>query len=432
MRIGALITLTVLAVVTLTAAIGLGWPRNGADWFGAAGRLTGVAGLTSLLLATIISVRLPRLDLAFGGLSALWSLHHRLGLASFVLLLAHPPLMALAAWPYGPEALGAAMLPAAGDWALWSGWLALMAMLVFLAPSFQLLGRPEYQRWKALHLLAGVALVGGAVHALALTGAFSVFQARVVWGSLGGLALLVFLWRATLARRLMRQDYRITGRQELAERVVELSLEPVRGRMLSFLPGQFVYLTPLAPDLAAGHAEEHPYTISSAPGEQQLRIAIKDLGDASHALQTVAVPSHARVDGPYGDFLPERHRMAPQLWIGGGIGLTPFVSAARAMSEGLARGPVTLIYCAHDPSRAYFLDELLAIAENHDDFRVHTHYFQDHGPLTEQFIRQHCTDASKRRWYVCGPPPLVALVSRHARDLGIKGSCIHLEGFDFL
>ncbi|NBD95151.1 MAG: hypothetical protein GVY11_01575 [Gammaproteobacteria bacterium] len=45
----------------------------------AAGRLTGVAGLSMLLLAAILSARVPGFDRPFGGLTRLWRTHHLLG-----------------------------------------------------------------------------------------------------------------------------------------------------------------------------------------------------------------------------------------------------------------------------------------------------------------------------------------------------------------
>ena len=49
-----------------------------------------------------------------------------------------------------------------------------------------------------------------------------------------------------------------------ANNIVELSLEP-RGDVLTYEPGQFIYLAPYDRALDAGYGEEHPYTLSSSP-----------------------------------------------------------------------------------------------------------------------------------------------------------------------
>ncbi len=418
--------------VAVWIGVALGWPDSMGAWYGWLGRVAGAAGLACMLVSGLLSFRIPGLDRPFGGLVEMWILHHRLGLAAFVLVLLHPPLMALAALPAGHGVMAQVLVPPAGDWAMWLGWLALVAMMVFLAPSFQLFGQPDYQRWKGIHFLSGIALLGGLVHTVALTRSVAPPWELVLWGGLGGLALVVFIWRATVARTLLRRDYEIRDCVPLASGVVELSLKALGKPIAEYQAGQFVYLTPLDLQLEAGCKEEHPYTISSAPGEDSLRIAIKDLGDASGALQRVQVPSRARVEGPYGDFFPERLRARPQLWIGGGIGISPFVSAARAIRRNDSWGDTQLLYCANDPSRAYFLDELREIAGEQAGFRVDVHYFVDEGSLTRAFIENHYADAAQRDWYVCGPLPLIRIVCSIGRELGVPRRRIHTEEFSFL
>lgn len=413
-------------------------PGSAAAWLDLLGRLAGVVGLACLLVAGIVSVRVPGFDRPFGGLTRLWKVHHYLGFACFLLLLAHPLLMALARVPLSPAALLPVLLPGAREWALWAGWIAFLALVAFLAPSFQLFGRPEYQRWKALHFVSGLALVAGLVHAFPLTRSLPPTVAAVLWGTLGGLALAVFLWRGTIARRVLRRPWRIVERRDLAERVAQLFLEPEDGRPLAHEPGQFVYLTPHDSGLAAGRDEEHPFTVSSAPGAPRLELTVKDLGDASRALLGVAEGSAAAVEGPYGDFLSPRLRGRRQLWIGGGVGITPFVSAARARaaggdgSGGEGWGDTVLINCANDPSRAYLLDVLQATARELDDLAVHPHYYAREGALSGGFVLDRCPDAARREWLVCGPPVLVELARRLARELGVPRRRFHSEDFAFL
>jgi predicted ferric reductase len=226
----------------------------------------------------------------------------------------------------------------------------------------------------------------------------------------------------------------------LAARVTQLYLEPEDGRPLVHEPGQFVYLTPHDPGLAAGRDEEHPFTVSSAPGATLLEITVKDLGNASRALLEVAVRSPASLEGPYGDFLSPRLRGRRQLWIGGGVGITPFVSAARARagvegepgSGGRGWGDTVLINCANDPSRAYLLGALQTAARELEDLSVHPHYYAREGPLSVGFVLERCPDAAERDWFVCGPPVLVELSRRLARELGVPRRHFHSEDFVFL
>lgn len=403
-------------------------PAGAAAWLRSLGRAAGVAGFAWLLLAMILSMRLPRTDHALGGLLRVWRIHHLLGAASFLLLMLHPLLLALAAVPGGPTAVLATLSPPLGAWPTWSGWGALLVMMLFLAPSFSFWGAPVYQRWKMLHRLSAVALALGLLHAVALSRSIGPGAAAWIWGALAGLAAAAFLWRIALSRWLARRRYHITRVESLADRVVELTLD---GPRLRYDAGQFVYFTPLDPGLRAGRGEEHPYSLVSAPHESSLRIAVKDLGDASGALMDVAEGSEATVEGPYGRFLRSHHR-EPALWIGGGIGITPFVSAAREFAVLDEAVDVHLIYCANDPSRAYYLAELEAIAERQPGFLVHAHYFADEGPLTEGFIEARVPDFRRRESYVCGPTPLLDLADSTLRRAGVPRRRITMEEFDLL
>jgi len=394
------------------------------------GRLAGVAGLAWLLLAMLLSVRVPRWDSPFGGLIRLWHIHHMLGAASFLLLMMHPILLALAAAASSPAAALATLTPPLSFWPLWAGWGALLLMMVFLAPGFAFFGDADYQRWKAVHLLSAGAVVLGVAHAVPLSRALPADQAIWLWGSLGGLAMAAFSWRTLLSRIFSRRPYRITQVDALARGVVELSLVP-EGRPMDYEPGQFAYLTPLDPALGAGRGEEHPYSMSSAPTEPVLRMAIKDLGDASGALLNVSVGSRVLIEGPYGQFLPSSHER-PALWIGGGIGLTPFMSVARALADQGGMADVQLLYCANDPSRAYFQDELKAIAARVPGLTLHMHYFAEAGPLSLPYLETRVPDYRERRVYICGPLPLIALARTLLREAGVPRTNITSEEFNLL
>lgn len=424
-----------LALLALALAPGLaaGWLAGVAPWtevttaLHQAGLLAGVFGATLLLLAAALSVRIPRLDQPFGGLVALWQVHHLLGLGAFLLVMAHPLLLAVAALAESPQAAAAVLAPAASDRPSWLGWGALIAMMIFLAPTFSFFGAPRYQRWKVVHALSAAAVVLAFSHTILLGSSLP----RWPWWVLGGLTAGALAYRLGWRKLRPGAPYTVTKVEPLADRVVELSLLPVNGPLMAYEPGQFVYLTPLDPTLAVGRGEEHPYTIASAPHETVLRIAIKSLGDATEALQRVTPGTLAQIDGPYGRFF-EPGDAGPALWIGGGIGITPFVGKVRALAKAGAAVDVHLVYCANDPSRAYYLDELQQIAEQVPGLHVWPHFFKDQRALDAAWLVAHCADVAKRTVHVCGPSPLIALTRDLVRKLGVPAARLHSEEFTFL
>ena len=394
------------------------------------GRLTGILGLALLLLSAALITRVPGFDRHFGGLTKLWKTHHLLGAGSLLMLMAHPLLLALAATDVSLSAAVTLLFPDFSNWQIWSGWLALILMMIFLAPSFSFFGRPEYQRWKFIHRLAGPAVLLALIHAYQYGRTMPAHAERWLWLSLAVIAVGAVLWRFVFSRRIARLKYNVEQVVAVANNLVELVLTP-EGRHLKYQAGQFVYLTPFDRELSAGYGEEHPYTISSSPDEPVLRIAIKDLGDASRAIQTIRPDSLVKIEGPYGDFFPNNGN-PKQLWIAGGIGITPFLGRARHLMRNQTPTDVHLIYCVQDEARSRFLDELEDIAAELDGFCVTIHYFYRMGPLNGDFLHRHCPEILERDVFICGPQPLNHLARRLLSSEGISGSRIHTEEFELL
>jgi predicted ferric reductase len=396
------------------------------------GRLTGVLGLAFLLLAAALSARVPGFDQPFGGLTKLWNTHHLLGAAALLLLLAHPLLLALAGAAYGQHVALATLFPPLSDWATWTGWVALVLMMIFLAPSFAFFGHPNYERWKRVHALAGPAAILALVHTFLLSRTMPGRTDLVIWTLFALLGIGALTWRFIFSRKAGRLTHSISDVTRVANNVVELTLKP-RRRKLRYQAGNFVYLTPFDSGLRAGKGEEHPYTLSSSPLEPNLRIAIKDLGDASRAIQDIKIGSKVTIEGPYGRFFPVTDEVGtPELWVAGGIGITPFLARMRHLKAIEGHADIHLIYCVQDEARALYAEELRSLAALIPGFILTMHYFYQQGPINAGFVRQSCPDFASREIYICGPMPLNHAVQALLRDAGVPLSRIHTEEFELL
>ena len=103
-------------------------------------------------------------------------------------------------------------------------------------------------------------------------------------------------------------------------------------------PGQFAFLTSSAAEGA------HPYTIASAwnPQDRRISFVTKALGDHTGTLhERLRVGDRVKIEGPYGHFTFEGD--APQqIWIGAGIGITPFIARMKHLAQAGARGPTVV------------------------------------------------------------------------------------------
>ncbi|RAW37430.1 hypothetical protein PC110_g6314 [Phytophthora cactorum] len=101
-------------------------------------------------------------------------------------------------------------------------------------------------------------------------------------------------------------------------------------RRFVYRPGMYMFVN--CP-LISSH-EWHPFTISSAPGDNYISVHIRVCGDWTQALGRVISDCHERkvlypdiyLDGPVGAPTQDYHRYKTVICVGGGIGVTPFAS----------------------------------------------------------------------------------------------------------
>lgn len=423
------------AIIFLLITSAADW-RNTAALLNTLGRLAGVAGLSFMLVAAMLSSRVPGFDKAFGGLTKLWVSHHQLAAVSFLLLLMHPLLLAFSATTVSLNNGIRILLPTRENLEVILGWLALISLMVFLAPSFAFFGEPKYQRWKYLHKIAAVALILSLLHSFLLAREINYWWESTIWAVFTLLAMLAVLYRWGFSRlhwfkRHGRLQYQVAGVERPIVGVVEIELKPMQVGLI-YEPGQFIYLTPYDKQLRAGYGQEHPFTLSSSPTEDNLRISVKDLGDASRALQSTKLGSNVRVEGPYGAFFRSSVDEESELWIAGGIGIAPFISRARYFAGEETEIDVHCFLCVQDEARSLYQQELQTIADKLPGFNFTPHFFYREGPLNAKFVQQHCPDFQSRICYLCGPPAMLKCVRQFLRQAGVSRKYIQTEEFNLL
>ncbi|MDP1644049.1 MAG: FAD-binding oxidoreductase [Thiobacillus sp.] len=112
--------------------------------------------------------------------------------------------------------------------------------------------------------------------------------------------------------------------------------------------GQFAFVTF---DQSEG---PHPFTISSAwHGNGKLFFLIKGIGDYTSTLPaTLKVGDLVKVEGPYGRFA-FGGRKPRQIWVAGGIGITPFVARMQALASKPDGKSIDLFYSTRAPDEEF-------------------------------------------------------------------------------
>lgn len=381
------------------------------------GIMTGWAGCGLLLSSLLLMLREPRLARGLGGLDRMYRWHHRTGTAAYVLLLAHPLLLAAESWPTDPRSAWQTLSPLSQGWPVWLGWLALLLLMAGLAVTFD--KRIPYRVWRSLHVGLGLGVIVGLLH-LVLLGIET-----PVWPVIG-LAVVLLGWRFVGEDAgLAAHPYVVESSMTLAKDMVEVSLKPL-AEPLGVAPGQFVLVAFFPGPAYRGCGEFHPFTVSGAGADGVLRVGIKALGDCTRAIQAVGPGVPARIQGAFGSFLAEPSH-SPQLWVAGGLGITPFV--ARLRDRPLERRTL-LLYLYRAEAEAAFLAELRATAVTDPQLFFRGIAAGDGVPDLDLVLPDAATLAG-HECYVCGPPAMVAGVRAVLQRRGIEPRHLHLENFEF-
>ena len=382
--------------------------------------LLGGIGFLLMTCSVILATRLEIFEEMFGGLDRMYQVHRVAGTFTAIFALVHFFII--------PKELPAGVDPVLNS-TFPSAQIGMAAMVLLVIGLFVALNRKiSYSRWRNPHKVMALVYILVIGHFMNAPGIFferfSASGIFLILAAVVGTAALVYT--AVGMNKRTAQHYTIEAVNAL-ERATEVVLKPV-GDMMNFKPGQFAFVE----IQGKGWSEPHPFTISSAPGEGRLRFTMKVLGDWTRKVREELEPGgNVIVRGPYGRFDASKTTGKKQVWIAGGIGLTPFLSKLRAMDADDDR-EIHFAYAARNKEEAIFLEELQAIEAERDNLTLY-YFFSEDG----DFAR---VDAAKERlpgaltdfeYFICGPKPMVEGLIKDLKKEGVKRKAMHVEAFEF-
>ncbi len=210
-------------------------------------------------------------------------------------------------------------------------------------------------------------------------------------------------------------------------------------RALAYLPGQYLEFTlPHAKPDARG--SRRYFSLASSPTEKTLRIGMKFAADGSTFKQafadmTEATPFSAGQLG--GDFTLPRDASQKIAFIAGGIGITPFRSMMKYLTDVNDSRSVTLLYAERTVSNLAYTDVFeqarqsigaattYVLSEQTDQLPAHTIV----GAITPSLITTTVPDYQERLFYISGPHAMVTTLKQHLISLGVKHHQIKTDFF---
>jgi len=368
--------------------------------------------LVLLSVNLILSTRARFLERLLEGLDKLFVTHRAIGLSVALLAIAHSLLIPKSVEFVPSRTVGVAALL-----------LLLGAIFAASAPRFpwRRLVPLKYQTWKTMHRFIGFIVAIAVTHSM-LADTYT-RQVPILAGYVYGitaLGLAAWLYRQLLfARTGPFHDYEVNRTRLLGDDIAEITLDS-SAAPLPRSPGQFAFVS-----FDEGPTrEQHPFTMSSGT-KKGVRFSIKASGDFTDELVSgVPEGSRVRLEGPYGAFTYTRGR-AHQLWLAGGIGITPFLSMAEDLDE---KTKVLLVWSVHDLQEAVYHEELVLIARDKPNLQVVLHPTSEQGHLHIATLELE-TEPGEYSAFLCGPLPMRRAFTRQLLELGVHRSEIYLEEF---
>lgn len=412
---GVIVVLTLSIIPMFAWKIGFAFTDN-EIWRNIAlslAKIGAFGGMTMFALSLILSGRYAWYDTLFRGLDKMYITHRFLGTSSLLLLILHP--ISLSALRLEQGAIASLSLWfKVSDFGVWLGAMALYGLVGLII--WSIFAKSRYETFIKVHRLLGIVFLLGAAHAF-LSGSILAANSFMYWYMLvltlaGAITFVAYSLLGDILHRPMK--YTLKKVTKHPHDIVELELAPTR-RIMNFAPGQFVYI---AFDAMEDHGY-HPFSISSNKRSATLKLVIRETGDFTSQLEDLKVGDVARVKGPYGGFILQLNRKRKQLWIAGGIGVTPFLSGAESLrrSSRVVAGDIEMIY-ATDDKKPYGLDSLQAVEERNQIFNVTLFDKKTFGYVSFDALKAQIKDLAERDIYICGPPAMLNALRKEAEKGG--------------
>lgn len=378
------------------------------------GQYLGVVALIVMAFGQLLATRLSVIEWVFGPLDKTYVLHKWLGIAAVVTMLLHDNVGAEIK-NLGPKGTFADLGEELGE-------LGMNGVLILIGISLALF--IPYNWWRWTHKLIGAFFVLSALHFAMVDKPFSTTDPLGLY-VLAFCLMGVLSYAFTLLPMRLRPKYAYTvSNIAPSGDAVAITLTP-SAAPLRHRAGQFAFFSFSKSRLH----EVHPFTISSAPDKDgTLRLTVKALGDYTKRLgANLTVGTEVAVQGPFGRF--GARGKAPQVWVGAGIGVTPFAALMAAWEEDQA--PVDMFYVYRDAKSAAHLDELKARAAQLSNVTLHCIETHNGKRPDAEMIAQMATHPLKNaKVLYCGPAGLRDALSKDLRAHGVSRRRFHYEEFE--
>ena len=377
--------------------------------------------LVALAWINFISTRHKILDNIFDGLDKSYIYHKYLGISMLVLLIIHDETIGIGK---RQEILAGGVIPR-DPYAMYGSFgLYLFVLIMIIA---LLAKKLNYERWKTIHKFMIIPYIFGIYHYYGSSNypVFSIDPLSIWLNIINFIGIISAIYSIFFYEKTsFKYHYKVSKLQTVANGTIEITGRAINAS-LDFNPGQFAFLKIPGTETKF---PSHPFTISAAPKEGELQFTIKALGDHTNGLlENLKVGNEFVVSGAHGKF-NYKTGLNNQIWIAGGIGVTPFRSFTQAGIP--INHSIDFFYAYNNEAEGAYTDELEALTQS-DNIRLHLFNAKEKGFLSVAEITKHIKTEEPLDVYFCGPKPMRESLKKQFASSTLKIVNFHYEHFQF-
>lgn len=231
---------------------------------------------------------------------------------------------------------------------------------------------------------------------------------------------------------------KLTEKRDVADGTMAFHFEKPEG--FTYKAGQFAECTLINPTETDAEGNTRPFSIASAPYEDELMFASRMRDTAfKRVLKTMALSTELSLNAPHGSFTLHDDTNIPAVFLTGGIGVTPVRSIVlQAMHDNLPHR-ILVFYSNRRPEDAAFLEELMKSHGTNPNYtfvgtmtemnKSGREWHGETGVIDKAMLLKFMEDLMLPIYYIDGPPDMVKAMRQMLREAGVADGKIRTEEF---
>ncbi len=213
-------------------------------------------------------------------------------------------------------------------------------------------------------------------------------------------------------------------------------------KKVDWIAGQYFYFTIPKLKFPDPRGATRHFTTSSSPSEDgllRLTTRIRKESGYKQTLNTYKVGQVIEAEGPNGTFVLDEKESGDNVFVAGGIGVTPFRSMIKYAIDKNLDTKIALVYSNSIPEEIAFYEEFNEWAKMWPNLKLfvtvsHPEESKNKwsgltGRVDEDLIKKAAEGLDNPTYWLCGPPGMIDAMEELVVKIGIKDDRIRTEKF---